>query len=277
MKPRVFVTIAAYAVKSGIAKRKFMDTLNEFADELAHRFTPEEIKNRVTDSWYFYTYQSYWLRRRTIEYLSEECGFEIKRKPRKNGKSHQSRTEHCRDMNAARKLEKAVLDWMSSHPGQKKIDCANALGISPSTVTKWLQKTADATTEQPRKPRKKNVCPICGGKLKQVVCYELKFNKRSGKYKQRVSKVCQNPNCEKHNQEASHRHRTVEDGFQEEHTNGPIYTHVYEKDEHKKAPATPMTQEPFDSVGIVDTDDECLPSSMFFTSLPSQKVMPVQT
>lgn len=255
LKPRVFVTIAAYAVKSGIAKKKFMDTLNEFAAELAHRFTPEEIKNQITDSWYFYTYQSYWLRRRTIEQLSEECGFEIKRKPRKNGKSHQSRTEHCQDMNAARKLEKAVLDWMSSHPGQKKIDCANALGISPSTVTKWLQKAANATAEQPRKPRKENVCPICGCKLKQVICYGLKFNKHSGKYKRRVSKVCQNPNCEKHNQEISHRYRTVEDGFQEEYNIAPIYTHVYGENEYKKAPATPTAQESFIPANISDADD----------------------
>ena len=255
LKPRVFVTIAAYAVKSGIAKKEFMDTLKEFAAELAHRFAPEVIKDQITDSWYFYTYQSYWLRRRTIEYLSEECGFEIKRKLRKNGKSHQSRTEHCQEMNAARKLEKSVLDWMSSHPGQKKIDCANALGISPSTVTKWLQKAADATVEQPRKPRKKNVCPFCGGALKQVIGYGLKFNKRSGKYKQRVSKVCQNPNCKKHNQEVTHRYRTVEDGYQEEHNGGPMYTHVYGENEHKKAPATSTVQELFVSANTPDTDD----------------------
>ena len=144
---------------------------------------------------------------------------------------------------------------MSSHPGKKKNDCANALGISPSTVTKWLQKAPDATAEQPRKPRKKNECPCSGGKLAQVNCYGLKFNKRSGKYKQRVSKVCQNPNSEKHNQEVSHRYRTVEDGFQEERNSGPIYTHVYGKEEHKKAPATPTVQESFIPANISDADD----------------------
>lgn len=255
LKASVFVAIAAYAVKSGISKKIFMDTLGEFATELAHRFIPEEIKEQITDAWFFYTYQSYWLKRCKIEQLSEDCGFEIKQKPRNHGKDHKSRTEHCQEMNAARKLEKAVLDWMSSHPGKKKIDCANALGISPSTVTKWLQKAADATAEQPRKPRKKNVCPHCGGKLAQVFCHGLKFNKSSGKYKQRVSKVCQNPNCEKHNQEVSHKYRTVEDGFQEEYNSGPIYTHVYGENENKKAPATPTAQELFASTNIPDTDD----------------------
>lgn len=259
LKPRVFVTIAAYAVKSGINKKEFWNTLKDFSDVLAHRFSPKEIKEQITDACFFYAYHSYWLRRRTIEYLSEECGFEIKRKPRKNGKSHQSRAEHCRDMNSARKLESTVLEWMNSHPGQKKIDCALALGISPSTVTKWLQKATDATAEQPRKPRKKNVCPICGGALKQVIALGLKFNKRSGKYTQRVYKVCQNPNCEKYNQEVSRRYRTVEDGFQEERTGGPIYTHVYGKVEHEKAPAAPTTQELFNSASIIDTDEECLP------------------
>ena len=88
-----------------------------------------------------------------------------------------------------------------------------------------------------------------------MFCYGLKFNKRSGKYKQRVSKVCQNPNCEKHNQEVSHRYRTVEDGFQEERNSGPIYTHVYGKEEHKKAPATPTVQESFIPANISDADD----------------------
>ena len=162
-------------------------------------------------------------------------------------------------MNSARKLESTVLEWMNSHPGQKKIDCALALGISPSTVTKWLQKATDATAEQPRKSRKKNVCPICGGALKQVIALDLKFNKRSGKYTQRVYKVCQNPNCEKYYQEVSRRYRTVEDGFQEERIGGPIYTHVYGKVEHEKAPAAPTTQELFNSASIIDTDEECLP------------------
>ena len=255
LKSRVFVAIAAYAVKSGVTKKEFWNTLNEFSDVLAHRFGPDEIKEQITDACFFYAYHSYWLKRRKIVQLSEDCGFEIKQKPRNHGKDHKSRTEHCQEINAARKLEKAVLDWMSSHPGKKKIDCANALGISPSTVTKWLQKAADATAEQPRKPRKKNVCPCCGGKLAQVFCYGLKFNKRSGKYKQRVSKVCQNPNCEKHNQEVSHRYRTVEDGFQEERNSGPIYTHVYGKEEHKKAPATPTVQESFIPANISDADD----------------------
>ena len=256
LKASVFVAIAAYAVKSGITKKEFMDTLDEFATELAHRFTPEEIKEQITDAWFFYTYQSYWLRRRTIEQLSEECGFEIKRKPRKNGKAHQSRADHCRDINDERKLESVVLDWMRRHPGAKKIDCANALGISPSTVTKWLQKAAGATAEQPRKPRKKSVCPICGGKLAQVANCKPKFNKNTGKYRQRVSMVCQNPNCKNHNQEVSRRYRTVEAGFQEERASGPIYTHVYGENEHKKVPPTPTAHELFNSACIADVDDD---------------------
>lgn len=256
LKPRVFVTMAAYAVKSGIDLKGLKTALDSMAEELAHRFSPKEIKEQITDAWYFYTYQAYWLRRRTVEYLSKECGFEIKKNPRNNGKKHQSRADHCRDINDGRKLESVVLDWMRRHPGAKKIDCANALGISPSTVTKWLQKAAETAAEQPRKLRKKSVCPICGGKLAQVVSCKPKFNKNTGKYRQRVSMVCQNPNCANHNQEVSHRYRTVEAGFQEERASGPIYIHVHGGNEHKKVPPTPTAHELFNAACISDVDDD---------------------
>jgi len=256
LKPRVFVTTAAYAVKSGIDLKGLKAALDTMAEELAHRFSPKEIKEQITDAWYFYTYQAYWLRRRTRDYLSKECGFEIKGKPRKKGKEHKNRADHCRDINNDRKVEKDVLNWMAMHPGARRIDCACALNISPSTVTKWLNKVAEATQTQPKKPRKKSVCPVCGGKLKQAISCGVKFNKRTGKYRQRVSMVCVNPNCENHNKEVTRRYRTIESGFQEERSTGLVYTHVYGENEHEKAPSTPTAHELFNVASIADTDDD---------------------
>lgn len=259
LKPRVFVTMAAYAVKSGIDLKGLKTALDSMAEELAHRFSPKEIKEQITDAWYFYTYQAYWLRRRTREYLSQECGFEIKGKPRKKGKEHKNRADHCRDINNDRKVEQDVLNWMAKHPGAKKIECAYALNISPSTVTKWLNKGAEGASAQSKKPRKKSVCPVCGGKLKQAISRGVKFNKRTGKYRRRVSMVCLNSNCEQYYKEVSHRYRTVESGFQEERAAGPIYTHVYGENEYEKATPTPTAHELLAAASIADIDDTGLP------------------
>ena len=228
LKPRVFVTMAAYAVKSGTSMNGLKLALDEIAQALAHRFSPEEIKEQITDAWYFYIHQSYWLRRRTIDYLSSECGFEIKKNPRNRGKKHKNRAENCRKLNNDRKLETQVLNWMVKHPDAKKIDCARALGISPSTVTKWMKKVAEAPPKAKRAQQKK-VCPACGSHLTQEQD-ELKFNKNTGKYRQKVTTLCSNPNCQHYKKAISYRYRTVEGAFCNDSSAGPIFVHVYGED-----------------------------------------------
>lgn len=242
LKPRVFVTMAAYAVKSGMDMRALKVALDTMALELAHRFSPEEIKEQITDAWYFYTYQAYWLRRRSREYLSKECGFEIKRNKRNNGKNHKNRADHCREINKKRKVEQAVLNWMATHPGARKIDCACALGLSPSTVTKWMKKAAEAAPQQQGKPRKKSVCPVCGCKLTRIEG-KLEFRKNTGTYRRKVSMVCQNPECENCKKTVSYRYQKVEDGFQVVISAGPVYVHTYEGNKPENAAQEPIKKE----------------------------------
>lgn len=225
LKPRVFVTTAAYAVKSGTNTKGLKLALDEMALELAHRFSSEEIKEQITDAWFFYIHQSYWLRRRSIEYLSKECGFEIKKNPRNKGKKHKTRADNCRKLNEDRKVETQVLNWMSQHPNAKKIDCACALGISPSTVTKWMKKAAAEPPTKQRKARK-NVCPVCGSRLIQGQD-EPKFNKNTGKYRQKVTMLCSNQDCEHFKKAISYRYRTVEGAFCNESSMEPVFVHVY--------------------------------------------------
>ena len=122
-------------------------------------------------------------------------------------------------------MEAQVLDWMAQHPYAKKIDCACALGISPSTVTKWMKKAA---AEPPKKQRKakKDVCPICGSPLKQSQD-EPKFNKNTGKYRQKVTMLCSNQDCEHFKKAISYRYRTVEGAFCNESLMEPVFVHVY--------------------------------------------------
>ena len=226
LKPRVFVTVAAYAVKSGTNEKTFKQALDEIAALLAHRFTEKEIKAQLTDARYFYAYNAYWLRRRTIEYLSEECGFEIKKNKRTEGKSHQTRADHCRKLNEDRKVEKQVQDWMARNPGAKKIDCAYALGISPSTVTKWLKMDSASS----KKTRKSNACPFCGKKLKRSEG-NVKFHEDTGTYRQTVFMVCDNQECEKYKQTISFRHRKMDSHFQTAKSSQTLYVHTYKENE----------------------------------------------
>ena len=190
LKPAVFVTVAAYAIKSGITDYwVFSQGLNAVRAVLKHRFTNEELVQNMSEAMYMYMHQAYGLRRRTIDYLREESGILIP-KNKRNGKKQ---AVHCRQLNNQKKVQRQVLEWMKAHPEARKIDCARALGISPSTVTKWTKHAAN--TPKPRSSR--NICPECGAAVLRLYG-EPWFNARLGVHRQRVDKFCSNPQC-RHN------------------------------------------------------------------------------
>lgn len=188
LKPAVFVTVAAYAIKSGITDYAvFAKGLDTAREELKHRFTAGEIIANISEARYMYLNQANGLRRRTIDYLREESGIFIP-KNKRNGKKQ---AVHCRELNNQKKVQRQVLAWMKAHPDARKIDCARALGISPSTVTKWTKSASD----KPKAVSSKNICPECGAAVVRRYGKPW-FNTRLGVHRQRVDKFCSNSRCQ---------------------------------------------------------------------------------
>ena len=209
MKPEAFITAAAYAAKGGYAFDYVMRKLEEMGRDLSHLFSQEEIRKQLIDARYFYIYDFYWLRRRKREYLSEECGFTIE-KAKRNGRTQ---SEHCdwlnETFNAPNKRENDVLQWFADNPDGTQKKCAEALGISLSTVNKWVQRArkpeeepaADTTpaqkTHKKSKPKTEKLCPECGQPLRKVKS-QSKRNEVTGEYWERTSWVCDNEECTNH-------------------------------------------------------------------------------
>ena len=121
-----------------------MKELEKLGEELLPLFGEQEIRKQINDARYFYMYDFYWLRRRLRATLSEECGFDIPKAKRNKGADHHTRKEHCdkinREINDKLKREADVLNWFDKNPEGTQKQCAEALGISISTVNKWLRR-----------------------------------------------------------------------------------------------------------------------------------------
>ncbi|MBO5921028.1 MAG: hypothetical protein J6Q48_01405 [Bacteroidaceae bacterium] len=209
MRAEAFITAAAYAAKGGYALDYVMRMLEEMGRDLSQLFSQEEIRKQLIDARYFYMYDFYWLRRRTREYLSEECGFEIS-KAKRNGRKQ---NEHCdwlnKEYNAPKKREQDVLQWFADNPGGTQKKCSEALGISISTVNKWVQRRRKSDAEPvedtasisqaPQEPKSKRekLCPECGQPLRKDKSYS-KRNEITGEYWDRTSWVCDNEECRNH-------------------------------------------------------------------------------
>ena len=208
MKPEVFITAVAYAAKGGYALDYVMSKLEKMGRDLSHLFSQEEIRKQINDSRYFYMYDFYWMRRRTREYLSEECGFEIP-KAKRNGKKQ---IDHCKSLNETyndpQKRENAVLQWFVDNPSSTQMECAKALGISISTVNKWVQRARKPKAESvsdtapapasSQKPRKEKLCPECGQVLRNVKSRSALDDEYAGEYWVRNTWVCDNEDCANH-------------------------------------------------------------------------------
>lgn len=188
IRPRVFVVAAAYAAKGSIPLDTVMEELEKLGDELLPLFGEKEIRKQINDARYFYMYDFYWLRRRLRATLSEESGIPINKPKRNKGADHHTRREHCkkvnRDINDKHKREADVLNWFAENPGSTQKKCSEALGISISTVNKWVKRSREnaapkkaneivAVAEQPvpqKQPRNssKKYCPHCGYLLSRV-------------------------------------------------------------------------------------------------------------
>lgn len=210
MRPEAFITAAAYAAKGGYALDYVMRKLEEMGRDLSHLFSQEEIRKQLIDARYFYMYDLYWMRRRTRVYLCEECGFEIS-KAKRNGRKQD---EHCdwlnETYNAPKKRENDVLQWFLENPGGTQKECSEVLGISISTVNKWVQRARKPAVETvvdtapapevPRvepKPKKEKLCPECGQPLRKVKSHSA-HNEITGEYWERTSWVCDNEECTNH-------------------------------------------------------------------------------
>ena len=188
MKPRVFVVAAAYAAKGSLPLKTVMEELEKLGEELLLLFGEKEIRKQINDARYFYMYDFYWLRRRLRATLSEESGIPINKPKRNKGAEHHTRREHCQkvnhDINDKLKREADVLNWLAENPGGTQKKCSEALGISISTVNKWVKRAREnaapkkvnetvVVAEQPvpeKQPRNssKKYCPHCGCLLSRV-------------------------------------------------------------------------------------------------------------
>lgn len=210
MKPEAFITAAAYAAKGSFALEYVMEELEKLGKELSHLFSQEEIRKQINDARYFYMYDFYWMRRRTRKHLSEECGFEIP-KAKRNGKTQ---IDHCKCLNETyndpKKRENDVLEWFADNPGSTQKKCAEALGISISTVNKWVKRareqaaepatetvTAPEPPQKEAKPRQAKVCPECGCLLHKAKSSSTP-NEITGGYWDRTAWVCDNEECQNH-------------------------------------------------------------------------------
>lgn len=250
MKPRVFVTAAAYAVKGGYPLATVMEELETLGEELLPLFGEKEIRKQINDARYFCMYDSFWLRFRSREYLSEECGFEIKKRPRNKGADHHTRSEHCkkvnREINDKKKREHDVLQWFAENPGATQKACAEALGISVSTVNKWVKRARNtATGEQPQEaeivpeqptPQKKaysedeKICPLCG----QLLCKtKISQPTRDGTpdYWVKIVWDCDNEECDNHNREVYKKWRRAKVPMYLSNPYSPSTVHIYGKEQ----------------------------------------------
>lgn len=266
MKPEVFITAAAYAAKGGYALDYVMSKLAEIGQELPHLFSQEEIQKQLNDARYFYMYDFYWMRRRTREYLSEECGFEIT-KAKRNGKKQ---IDHCKSLNETyndpKKRENDVLQWFADNPGSTQMECARNLGISVSTVNKWVQRArkpkaepavdaAPALETSPKpKSKKEKLCPECGQPLRNVKSCSAP-DEISGEYWVRNTWLCDNEECANHGITVFRKCRKkslyVFNGEPYKVTNVIVYGD--EKEEYTAPQNTYMLTEPD------DTEDDGLP------------------
>ena len=158
IKPRVFVVAAAYAAKGSIPLDTVMKELEKLGEELLPLFGEQEIRKQINDARYFYMYDFYWLRRRLRATLSEECGFDIPKAKRNKGADHHTRRAHCdkinREINDKLKREADVLNWFDKNPEGTQKQCAEALGISISTVNKWLRREKERLSLKAAKQEK---------------------------------------------------------------------------------------------------------------------------
>ena len=158
IRPRVFVVAAAYAAKGSIPLDTVMEELEKLGNELLPLFGEKEIRKQINDARYFYMYDFYWLQRRLRSTLSEESGIPIRKPKRNKGAAHHTRKEHCKivnqDINDPKKREADVLNWFKENPNGKQKQCAEALGISISTVNKWLQREKERVSQEAVKQAK---------------------------------------------------------------------------------------------------------------------------
>ena len=252
MKPRVFVTAAAYAAKGSIPLATVMDELEKLGEELLPLFGEKEIRKQINDARYFYMYDFYWLRRRLRATLSEESGIPINKPKRNKGADHHTRREHCkkvnRDINDKLKREADVLNWFAENPGSTQKKCSEALGISISTVNKWVKRSREnaapkkaneivVVAEQPvpqKQPRNssKKYCPHCGYLLSRVE-FKNPVGDGTPDFWIETAWTCDNEECYYHKRRvtsSSRRHKIPE------YLSGP-YTpstvHIYGKEQEK--------------------------------------------
>ena len=252
MKPRVFVTASAYAAKGSIPLATVMEELEKLGNELLPLFGEKEIRKQINDARYFYMYDFYWQRRRTREFLSLECGIEIKKRPRNKGAEHHTRSEHCkkvnRDINDKKKREYDVLQWFAENPGSTQKACSEALGISISTVNKWVKRARNAATgEQAQEPEivpeqpvsqeetcfeDEQACPLCG-----QLFHEIKTTHPSRKgtadYWMKIVWVCKNEECDNYNRKVVKTWRRVAVPMYLSSPYSPSVVHIYGKEQEK--------------------------------------------
>ena len=267
MKPRVFVTAAAYAAKGSISLATMMEELEKLGEELLPLFGEKEIRKQINDARYFYMYDFYWQRRRTREYLSDECGIEIKKRKRNKGAEHHTRSEHCknvnRDVNALLKREEEVTQWFAKNPKGTQKACAEYLGISISTVNKWVKRARNTATgeqpqeaeivpEQPFSQRKaysedEKICPLCGQPLCKT---ETSQPTRDGTpdYWVKIVWDCDNEDCANHNREVHKKWRRVKVPMYLSNPYSPSEIHIYGKEQENL---------PKDLSGFADEDSYC--------------------
>ena len=261
MKPRVFVTAAAYAAKGSYPLAGVMEELEKLGEELLPLFGEKEIRKQINDARYFYMYDFYWQRRRTREFLSLECGIEIKQRPRKKGAEHCTRSERCkkvnREINDKKKRENDVLQWFAENPGATQKACAEALGISISTVNKWVKRSrertaaaqpqdAEVVAEQPTpqkqtRTRSVKVCPICGQPLCRV---ETRSSVGDGTsdYWVETAWTCDNEECYNHKRKVTSSSRRVKVPGYLSNPYSPSTVHIYGKEQEKpNLPEGPVT------------------------------------
>lgn len=268
MKPRVFVTAAAYAAKGSVPLNTVIEELEKLGEELRPLFGEQEIRKQINDARYFYMYDFYWLRRRTREYLSKESGIEIQKPKRNKGADHHTRREHCkivnRDVNALLSREAEVRDWFAKNPDGTQKQCAEDLGISISTVNKWVKRSrenavpskeekAEVVAEQPTPQKQtrnsgKKYCPHCGYLLRKVET-QSPVGDNTPDFWVETSWTCDNEQCYYHKRKVSSSSRRHKIPEYLSSPYSPSNVHIYSK--HQAEPELPMNY----GSNITDDDD----------------------
>lgn len=275
MKPRVFVVAAAYAAKGSIPLDTVMEELEKLGEELLPLFGEQEIRKQINDARYFYMYDFYWLRRRLRATLSEESGIIIEKRKRNKGAEHHTRSEHCKEVNRtindACKREADVLGWFAKNPEGTQKACAEALGISISTVNKWVKRSREGDAPQEAKesvvviekpvPQKKvrtrseKVCPRCGQTLRKVET-KSPVGDYTSDYWLETAWTCDNEECYNHKRKVSSSSRRIKIPNYLSNPYSPSNVHVYGKG--PEAPRLPVELVPtFDRKDSAKEDDYC--------------------